>query len=105
MGKDRRLHYSREPRAVSYRPSIDVFFASLARYWPVPGVAALLTGMGRDGAQGLSTLREIGWHTIAQDEATSVVWGMPKAATEIDAAEQVLPLSQIAEAIVRRVPN
>ena len=50
MGEDRRLHYSIEPRGVSYRPSVDVFLGSLARNWPRPGVAALMTGMGRDGA-------------------------------------------------------
>ena len=60
LGEDRRLHYSAEPRESSYRPSVDVFFASLARNWPRPGVAVLLTGMGRDGAQGLLALRAPG---------------------------------------------
>ena len=105
MGEDRRLHYSVEPRAVCYRPSVDVFFASLARNWPRPGVAALMTGMGHDGAAGLLKLRGLNWRTIAQDEASSVVWGMPKAAVEIGAAEEILPLSQIAKAIARVVPN
>jgi two-component system response regulator WspF len=99
LGVDRRLHYSAEPRSIPYRPSVDVFFASIARYWPRPGVAALLTGMGRDGAEGLLALRKLGWKTVAQDEVTSVVWGMPKAATELGAADQVLPLSQIAQAL------
>jgi two-component system response regulator WspF len=105
MGEDRRLTYTCEPKALSYRPSVDVFFASLARNWPRPGVAVLLTGMGRDGAEGLLGLRAAGWRTIAQDEASSVVWGMPKAAAEIGAAEEVLPLSQIAVAIASRVPR
>ncbi len=105
MGEDRRLHYSVEPRTVSYRPSVDVFFASVARNWPRPGVAVLLTGMGRDGAAGLLKLRGLGWHTIAQDESSSVVWGMPKAAVEIGAAEEILPLARIAEAIVRLGPQ
>jgi chemotaxis response regulator CheB len=65
----------------------------------------LLTGMLRDGAEGLLALRRLGWRTIAQDESSSVVWGMPKAAVEIGAAEQVLPVSQIAEAIVKLVPT
>jgi two-component system, chemotaxis family, response regulator WspF len=103
MGEDRRLHYSVEPREVSYRPSVDVFFASLAKNWPRPGVAALMTGMGRDGAVGLLKLRGLKWRTIAQDESSSVVWGMPKAAVEIGAAEEILPLSEIAEAIERLV--
>jgi two-component system response regulator WspF len=96
---DRRLHHSAEPRSISYRPSVDVFFNSVARHWLRPGVGVLLTGMGRDGAAGLLALRKTGWKTIAQDEATSVVWGMPKAAIELGAAEQVLPLPRIAQAI------
>src|SRR5439155_22656967 len=103
LGEDRRLHYSTEPRSVCYRPSVDVFFASVARNWPGPGVAALLTGMLHDGAQGLLVLRRRGWRTIAQDEASSVVWGMPKAAIQLGAAEQVLPLPQIAGAIARLI--
>lgn len=99
LGADRRLHYSAEPRGITYRPSVDVFFASVARHWPRPGAAALLTGMGRDGAEGLLALRRLGWKTIAQDEATSVVWGMPRAAAEIGAADQVLPLPLIAQAL------
>jgi two-component system response regulator WspF len=105
LGEDRCLHYSHEPSDESYRPSVDVFFVSVARNWPTPGVAALLTGMGRDGAAGLLKLRNQDWRTIAQDESSSVVWGMPKAAVEIGAAEQVLPISRVAEAIMRLVPN
>ncbi len=105
LGEDRRLYYSVEPRTVCYRPSVDVFFGSVARNWRRPGVAALLTGMGRDGAQGLLQLRGLGWRTIAQDESSSVVWGMPKAAAEIGAAEEILPLDRIAEAIARLVPK
>ena len=105
IGEDRRLHYSAEPKTVCYRPSVDVFFTSLAKNWPRPGVAALLTGMGRDGAAGLLKLRGLNWRTITQDEASSVVWGMPKAAVEFGAAEEVLPLSRIADAIVRLVPS
>jgi two-component system response regulator WspF len=99
LGPDRRLHHSAEPRSISYRPSVDVFFSSVARHWPRPGVGVLLTGMGRDGAAGLLALRQTGWKTIAQDAETSVVWGMPKAAAELGAAEQVLPLPLIAQAI------
>ncbi len=101
IGEDRRLHYSVEPRESSYRPSVDVFFNSAARNWSRPGVAVLLTGMLRDGAEGLLNLRRLGWRTIAQDKSSSVVWGMPKAAVEIGAAEEVVDLPHIAEAIVR----
>jgi two-component system response regulator WspF len=105
LGEDYRLHYSVEPRESSYRPSVDVFFESAARNWSRPGVAVLLTGMLRDGAAGLLALRQCGWRTIAQDESSSVVWGMPKAAVEIGAAEEVVSLLQIADAITRLVPS
>jgi two-component system, chemotaxis family, response regulator WspF len=105
IGEDRRLHYSAQPEESCYRPSVDVFFNSAARNWSRPGVAVLLTGMLRDGALGLLNLRRLGWRTIAQDESSSVVWGMPKAAVEIGAAEEVVSLPQIAEAIVRLTPR
>ncbi len=101
LGEDRRLHYSPEPQSANYRPSVDVFFQSVARNWSRPGVAALLTGMFHDGAKGLLALRNLGWRTIAQDESSSIVWGMPKAAVEIGAAEEVLHLEKIAEGILR----
>lgn len=97
------LDYCRDPVECFYRPSVDVFFKSAARYWPVPGVAVLLTGMGRDGAEGLQALQRAGWHTVAQDKKTSIVYGMPKAAAELGAAQEVLPLPEIAEAIVRNL--
>ena len=103
LGEEGLLHYSVEPSTISYRPSVDVFFTSVARNWRRPGVAVVLTGMGRDGAQGLLQLRGQGWRTIAQDESSSVVWGMPKAAAEIGAAHEILPLARISEAITRLV--
>jgi two-component system, chemotaxis family, response regulator WspF len=95
------LHYTREPRDYPYRPSVDVFFESLARYWPRRDMAVLLTGMGRDGAAGLAVLRKAGWQTIAQDEKTSVVYGMPVAAVELGGAAAILPLERIAPAIMK----
>ena len=103
LGDEGLLHYSVEPSTISYRPSVDVLFASVARNWRRPGVAVVLTGMGRDGAQGLLQLRGQGWRTIAQDESSSVVWGMPKAAAEIGAAHEILPLARISEAITGMV--
>jgi two-component system, chemotaxis family, response regulator WspF len=100
-----RLHYTPDPIEMSYRPSVDVLFQSFGRHCSEPGVAALLTGMGRDGALGLLELRNHGWHTIAQDEATSVVPGMPKAAAKLGAAELILPLSKIGVAIVAHVQS
>jgi two-component system response regulator WspF len=93
--------YADEPRDAIHRPSVDVFFSSLAQHWPAPGIAVLLTGMGRDGAVGLHELRQRGWRTIAQDEATSVVFGMPKAAIQLGAAERTLPIGEIGPAIGR----
>lgn len=95
MGLGRTLRYDEEPRDLAYRPSVDAFFMSLKRNWPTPGIAVLLTGMGQDGAKGMKGLKENGWTTIAQDEATSVVWGMPRAAKEMDAATRVLPLGEM----------
>jgi two-component system response regulator WspF len=82
---------------------VDVFFESLAGAWPRAGVAVLLTGMGSDGARGLAVLKKLGWYTIAQDEATSVVYGMPRAAAERNAATEVLPLAQIGPAVRARL--
>lgn len=100
---DHRFHYRREPADEPFRPNIDVCFESLAACWPTPCVAALLTGMGDDGARGLGLLRRAGWLTIAQDETTSVVYGMPRAAVELNAACRVLPVGEIAGAIVARL--
>lgn len=93
--------YTPEPRDIPYRPSVDVLFKSVAKHWPNKGGAILLTGMGRDGAEGLAILRKAGWHTIAQDKKTSVVYGMPKAAKELGAATEILPLEEIGPAILK----
>ncbi len=99
------LDYTREPADYPYRPSVDVLFESLARHWPAAGAAALLTGIGRDGARGLLALRRAGWRTIAQDQATSVVYGMPRAAAELGAAIDVLPLPEIGPFLVGLTPK
>jgi two-component system response regulator WspF len=93
------LSYSKEPKDNFYHPSVDVFFFSVAQYWPSKGVAALLTGMGRDGAEGLLALHNRNWYTIAQDRDSSIVYGMPKAAALIGAATDILPASKIGNAI------
>jgi two-component system response regulator WspF len=97
---DRSLAYTPDPSDFPYRPSVDVFFSSLAAGWSRPGVAVVLTGMGSEGAQGLLRLRQAGWHTIAQDQATCVVYGMPRAAAAAGAACQVLPVDEIGPAVV-----
>lgn len=100
MMSNRSFAYSSTPD-VPYRPSVDALFRSLADHWGQPGLAVLLTGMGRDGAEGMKRLRQGGWNTVAQDESTSVVFGMPKAAIELGAAEHVLALPEIAGAVAR----
>lgn len=103
LSADRTLRYTATPKSSPYRPSVDVLFTSAATNAPRPGVAALLTGMGTDGAAGLLKLRSAGWHTVAQDEATSVVYGMPKAAAEKRAAVEVLALEHIGASVVAKV--
>jgi two-component system response regulator WspF len=90
----------RDPVDYPFRPSVNSFFESLVSQGPACGVAVLLTGMGSDGARGLAALRHAGWLTIAQDEASSVVYGMPQAAVALHAASRILPLEHIAGAII-----
>src|SRR5712691_329760 len=94
-----KLRLTRDPERNSCRPSVDVLFESLARESGGETAACLLTGMGRDGAAGLLALRRAGALTIAQDEATSVVFGMPREAIQIGAVHRVLALGQIAPAL------
>ena len=87
------------PLVSRHRPSVDVLFRSAARYAGKNAIGVILTGMGDDGAVGMKELRDAGAHTIAQDEATSVVYGMPREAVERGGVERVLPLEQIAAAV------
>jgi two-component system, chemotaxis family, protein-glutamate methylesterase/glutaminase len=96
-----RLHLSADPPRHSCRPSVDVLFESLAVENGAEVVACLLTGMGRDGAAGLLAIRRAGGFTLAQDECTSVIYGMPREAVLLDAAQMVLPLNQIGPQIVK----
>lgn len=86
-----------------HKPSVDVLFRSVAQNVGPNALGVILTGMGRDGAQGLKDMRDVGSHTIAQDEASSVVWGMPGAAVQLGGAEEVLPLGQVAGSIQRHI--
>ena len=101
LNPDMTIGFTDHPKTLFFRPAVDLFFKTAADNWTVPGIAVLLTGMGRDGAQGLATLRNRGWHTIAQDEATSVVYGMPKAARELNAADEILPIDKIALSLIQ----
>ncbi len=91
-----RLGYVDEPKDYAYRPSVDVFFDSVSKLWKGRAAGVLLTGMGRDGALGLKAMRDKGHYTIAQDRASCAVYGMPKAAAEIGAATDILPIDLIA---------
>ncbi|MBI5769839.1 MAG: chemotaxis response regulator protein-glutamate methylesterase [Verrucomicrobia bacterium] len=93
------LAYTPHPADYAYRPSVDVFFESVARHWKGGAAGVILTGMGRDGARGLKKMREARFSTIAQDRATSAVYGMPKAAAELGAAEHILSLARIGPAL------
>jgi two-component system, chemotaxis family, response regulator WspF len=97
------LNHQADRASSTYCPSVDMLFRSAASYWPGVGIGVLLTGMGRDGALGMQSLAQAGWPTIAQDEATSVVYGMPKAAVALKAAGQVLPIGQIALACLKHL--
>jgi two-component system chemotaxis response regulator CheB len=92
-----------EPARHHCQPSIDTLFESIALAYRASSAAGLLTGMGRDGAAGLLAIRRAGGFTIAQDEATSIVYGMPREAVACGAAERVLPLHEIGPALEARV--
>ena len=103
LGQGGRFEYTEDPVACPYRPSVDALFHSVAKHWPTPGQAALLTGMGSDGAVGLLALRDRGWTTYAQDEDSCIVYGMPRAAVALDAATRVLPLANLSPALTRTI--
>jgi two-component system chemotaxis response regulator CheB len=91
------------PLVSRHRPSVDVLFKSVAKYAGNNAVGAILTGMGKDGAQGMLAMKDNGAITIAQDEASCVVFGMPRAAIELDAVNHVVPLGNIPAALLRYV--
>ena len=89
------------PRVHYQRPAVDVLFQTVAKVAGKNAVGAILTGMGADGAKGLLAMKNAGAQTIAQDEATSIVFGMPKEAIKLGAAEKVLPLYNVAGSIIK----
>jgi two-component system chemotaxis response regulator CheB len=91
------------PPVSRHRPSVDVLFRSAAKCAGPNALGIIMTGMGDDGARGLKEMREAGARTVAQDEASCVVFGMPKEAIRLDAAERVAPLSELARIILRNV--
>jgi len=89
------LQHGPDPEDYPFHPSVNILFSSLARHWQGEAIGLLLSGMGRDGAEGLLQMRQHQWHTITQDQASSTVYGMPKAAVDIGAAVESLPLDAI----------
>lgn len=102
MNDQGRLVYQEEPKEMPYRPSVDVFWHSLSEYWRGNITAVLLTGMGRDGAMGMQELKKRGAYTIAQNEQSCAVYGMPKAAIDVNAAKEIMALDDIANRLRKR---
>jgi two-component system chemotaxis response regulator CheB len=92
--------YEGEPVS-GHCPSVDVLFASMAKYVGVNGIGIILTGMGRDGAEGLKTMRDVGAATIGQDRDTSLVYGMPRVAHEAGGVAKQLPIDAISAEIIK----
>jgi two-component system chemotaxis response regulator CheB len=97
------LHITDDPPENGCKPAVDYLFRSAALHFPGRSVAAILTGMGNDGTNGLRMLKRGGCYAIAQDEASCVVFGMPKEAIQAGVVDTVAPLEMIAAAIVRSV--
>jgi two-component system chemotaxis response regulator CheB len=93
------------PRVHYQRPAVDVLFQSVAKVAGKNAVGAILTGMGADGAKGLLEMHDAGAYTMAQDEASCIVFGMPKEAIKLGGADVVLPLSRIPQEIIRALQN
>jgi two-component system, chemotaxis family, protein-glutamate methylesterase/glutaminase len=100
---DGRCRLDDSPAIMGFKPSCDMLLSSAARAFGKRAIGVVLTGMGRDGAAGLKEIRGRGGQTIAQDESTSVVYGMPREAVENGAAQTVLPIDQIAHALLKMV--
>lgn len=98
-----KIHLHQEPPCFGHRPSVDVMFRSLLPLSGMQKHIVLLTGMGRDGASAMKALKEAQARTIAEAEATCVVYGMPKAAVELGAAEEIVPIHRIAETIMNNM--
>jgi len=102
-GTDFMLGINHDPQENSCRPAVDVLFRSVAQSYGANVLAVVLTGMGADGTRGAAVIREAGGEVIVQDEASSVVWGMPGSVVAASLADRIYPLAGIAPEVVRRV--
>ncbi|OGW26303.1 MAG: hypothetical protein A2X59_06840 [Nitrospirae bacterium GWC2_42_7] len=100
-GLQKRISLSAEPSEELHRPSVDVLFNSVAKSYGKRSIGVILTGMGSDGVKGLGAMKDAGAVTIAQDEATSAIFGMPRVAIENGAVDKALPLTSVAEEILK----
>lgn len=96
-----KIHLTNDPAYNGHRPSASVLLESVARSHGKNAIGVILTGMGSDGAEGIKAIKEVNGYTIAQDEKSCVVFGMPKVAIDMDVVDAVLPLDKIAEEIIR----
>ena len=97
------LLLNQDPEVNYCRPSVDVLFSSVAKTFGNHALGVILTGMGHDGKDGCEEIKTNGGSVLAQDQASSVVWGMPGAVSQAGLAEQILPLKNIAAAIIQKV--
>ena len=104
-GTQVRLRTNQAPQENSCRPSVDVLFRSVASIYQSSVLAIVLTGMGQDGLHGCESIRKVGGHILVQDEASSVIWGMPGIVANAGLADRILPLDRIAREILRLVQN
>ena len=102
IGQDEKVHLNTKPAIYGIRPAVDPMMETAAKTYQSKTIAVILTGMGRDGAQGMKAVKNHGGATIAQDEATSTIFGMPKAAIEERCVDEILPIFEIPQEIVRR---
>lgn len=105
VGADRKIHLNKEPSIWGVRPAVDKLFFSAGDLYGCNLLSVILTGMGRDGADGTAYIKEKGGITISQDEATCTIYGMPKAAYETGKVDMVLPLHEIADEIIKMLIN
>jgi two-component system chemotaxis response regulator CheB len=102
-GRSLRVSLNQKPKVNHQRPSVDVTFNSLAEEIGADSIAVLLTGMGKDGAQGLKKIKEAGGYTLAQNKETATIFGMPKKAIELEAASEVVSLGKVVDKIIQNL--